>query len=71
MWSHGNTISWRGKVFSTFIDDFLKKNVLLYHEESIWCVDNLNVIKTLVKNQTRNKLNVITLEGNGVTNRNN
>jgi hypothetical protein len=51
MWSHGNNISWKGKIYSNL-------------ETKFGVFNNLKVFKALVENQILKCINVIRCDGN-------
>ncbi len=53
------------KYFLAFIDDFFRKTFFNTMKTKFGVLDNLMVIKTLVKNQTRKKIKAIICDGGG------
>jgi hypothetical protein len=48
MWSHNKSISWRGKVFFNFIDDFFKETFFYTMKIKFGVLDKPKVFKAMV-----------------------
>jgi hypothetical protein len=66
MWSHNKSISWRGKVFFNFIDDFFKETFFYTMITKFGVLDKLKVFKAMVaKKPIGKKIKAIKCNGGG------